>query len=158
MVNNPKAREYGVGQALFSARAAEAPLPLSEANAPIATPQLLNDAFRSYLPGGTGLRFAHGLSPFSIICEGHKQAQQLKTLASKAALVESGASTSLADVTTLTSTDISFPTEAYVGRKALWLVRCRRRLPWPCSRHSRLSKDRSQRNPPLYAPPGSQNG
>ena len=119
LVNTPKARECAVIGALFAERAETSPLPISTANVPLATTRLVDDVFRSYAPGGTGLIFGKGLSPFSIVCEGHKEATQAKALATNAARIESGTSTSLADVQSITTTDIRFPTEAYVAAEKL---------------------------------------
>ena len=124
LVNCPKSREYAVISALFAEQADATDLPISSANAPLATTRLVDDVFRSYVPGGTGLTFGKGLSPFSIVCEGHKEAADAKTLAHNASLVESGTSTSLTDVKTITSNDVRFPTEVYVAVEKLcgWSV------------------------------------
>ena len=73
LVNAPKSREYAVVAALLSKRAEASPLPISAANAPLATTKLVDEVFRSYQPGGIGLTFGKGLTPFAIICEGHKE-------------------------------------------------------------------------------------
>ena len=89
-VNTPKSRECTLIGALFIKRAKAMSLPISSANAPLATTHLVDDVFHSYTPGGMGLTFAKGLSPFSIICEGHKEAAQAKTLTSNTSKIELG--------------------------------------------------------------------
>ena len=53
-------------------------------------------------------------SPFSIICEGHKEITEVHHLVKSAEMVESGSSLTLADASTITSQGICFPTEACV--------------------------------------------
>ena len=124
LVSCPKARECGVVTALFAERAEATPLPVSTANAPLATTSLVNDLFRTYMPGGTGLTFGKGLTPFAIVCEGHKDAEAAKATARKAALVEAGSSTSLSDASSFTTNDVRFPSEVYIAVEKLcgWSV------------------------------------
>ena len=85
---------------LLQERAAASPLNIAHMNCPVATPKLVDDMFRSYQPGGTGLDFGRGLSPFSVICQGHEGIKEIEELTHKASLVESGTSTTLAIRTT----------------------------------------------------------
>ena len=66
-------------------------------NMPIMTPHLLEDVFHSYTPGGTGLEFGRGLSPFAVVCQGHSETKEIERLTRDASLVESGTSTSLSE-------------------------------------------------------------
>ena len=119
LVNCPKSQEYAIIMALFTKRADTMDLPISLANAPLATTCLVDNVFCFYIPGGTGLTFGKGLSPFSIMCEGHKEAADAKTLAHNASFVESGTSTLLSDVKTITSNDVRFLMEVYVTLEKL---------------------------------------
>ena len=120
LVKSPKSREYAVVGALLAERAEASHLPISTANAPIATTRLVDDLFRTYMPGGTGLEFGKGLSPFAIVCEGHREAADLQKLVKGASLVEGGTSVSLEDTNKLISSDIRFPTEVYIAVEKLY--------------------------------------
>ena len=120
LVKCPKSHEYAVVGALLAERAAASGLPVSTTNAPIVTTRLVNDLFRTYMPGGTGLDFGHGLSPFAIVCQGHHEAAGIQKLVKGASLVEGGASVSLDDTNKLVSNDIRFPTEAYIAVEKLY--------------------------------------
>ena len=72
--------------------------------------------FRNYQPGGDGLDFAKGLSPFAIVCPGHEGMAKIQQQVQKASLVESGTSLSLADASSLLADDVLFPTQAVRGR------------------------------------------
>ena len=39
---------------------------------PMASTKMVDQVFRAYQPGGTGLKFGQGLSPFSIVLAGHE--------------------------------------------------------------------------------------
>jgi hypothetical protein len=52
------------------------------------------------------------LTPFPVVCPGHGGAD--------GATLESGNSTNLADIDTLTSVDVRFPSEAYVAAEKLY--------------------------------------
>lgn len=120
LVKAPKNREYSILASMLMDRAVSSPLPLTTASAPLATTRLLDHVFRAYRPGGTGLIFGEGLSPFSIVCEGHKEMAEVKAMVRKAELVESGTSLSLSDADTLTSSDVRFPTEVHVAVEKLY--------------------------------------
>ena len=124
LVKSPKNHECGILNALLSECTEFSLVPLTTAHAPIATTQLIDNVFHSYAPGGTGLIFRQGLSPFSIMCEGHKEIAKVCRLVKSAEMVESGSSLTLADASTLTSQDIWFPTKAYVAVEKLhgWSV------------------------------------
>ena len=87
---------------------------------PIVTPKILDTVFRQHAPGGTGLNFGEGLTPFAIVCEGHKDVAKVKALTKKAAMVEGGSSVSLRDAESLVSLDIRMPTETYVAIEKLF--------------------------------------
>ena len=120
LVKTTKSREYGIVDSMLAERAVASSVPLTVANAPKVTPRLLEDVFRCFKPGGTGLIFGQGLSPFAIVCEGHKEMSEITRSVKKAATVEAGAAVSLADADTITSHDIRFPTDAYVAAEKLY--------------------------------------
>jgi hypothetical protein len=119
-MSNHKSRDYGILAALFVTRAQASDVGITEAAAPIPTTKLVDEVFRSFQVSGTGQSFGQGLTPFAIVCEGHKEAQQVRQMLRKAEMTESGTSVSLADATTLTSSDLRFPTEAYVAMEKLY--------------------------------------
>jgi hypothetical protein len=124
LVKTTKSRECGIVDSMLAERAVASMVPLTAANAPKVTPRLLDDVFRCFKPGGTGLIFGQGLSPFAIICEGHKEMAEIARYVKKASTVESGAAVSLADADSITSHDVRFPTDAYVAAEKLcgWSV------------------------------------
>ena len=63
---------------MFGERAIASTVPLTAANAPLATTKLVDDVFRNFVPAGTGLVFAQGLSPFAIVCEGHAETDSVR--------------------------------------------------------------------------------
>jgi hypothetical protein len=115
-----KGRTYAVLGSLFAQRAEQSPLPVNAATAPMATPKLVDDVFRNYSPGGDGLVFGKGLSPFAIVCSGHAEFQKLQKSIQQAQTVEAGASVSLADVQTLLSDEVRFPTQPFVAVEKLY--------------------------------------
>ena len=115
-----KGRAYGILNSMFAERAQASAVPLTLATAPIATTKMVEEVFRNYMPGGDGLTFAKGLSPFAAVCEGHDGIAQVHSLVQRAQLVETGASVSLADATALTSDDVRFPTQPYVAVEKLY--------------------------------------
>ena len=120
LVKSSKSREYGVVGALLAERANSSVLPIHSSSAPIATTRLVDDLFRTYMPGGTGLDFGKGLSPFAVVCLGHHDAAGVQKLVKGASLVEGGTSVSLDDTNKLISSDIRFPTEVYVATEKLY--------------------------------------
>jgi hypothetical protein len=124
LLKTSKERMYGVLSSLFVQRAEASTLPLSAATAPLATTKLVNDVFRAYMPGGDGLTFAKGLTPFAIVCAGHDGIAQVLKQIQQAQLVEAGSSLTLADASALTADDVRFPTQAFVAVEKLcgWSV------------------------------------
>ena len=55
-----------VNGAMFNERTLACGLSLTQASAPLPAPKLIHNVFRSYAPGGSGLEFGAGLSPFSV--------------------------------------------------------------------------------------------
>ena len=100
--------------AMFNERTLACGLSLTQASAPLPAPKMIHNVFRSYAPGGSGLEFGAGLSPFSIVCEGHQEVDQIKKMIGNASLVEAGSGVTLRDMTTIVSHDTRFPTEPYV--------------------------------------------
>jgi hypothetical protein len=124
LVNAPRGHEYSILNSQFAERAEATDLPITLANAPMATPSLLEQVFRSYQPMGNGLTLGKGLTPFAIVCEGHDEVEHIKELVKKAELVEGSTSVSLSDATSLTTTDIHLPTLVHIAVEKLlgWSV------------------------------------
>jgi len=80
----------------------------------------VEEVFRTYQPSATGVTFAQGLSPFSIVCEGHLEMDAVKKATKQAKLAESGTSLSLADAQTIVATDIRFPTDPQTAAEKLY--------------------------------------
>ena len=116
----PKNRDYGILGNLFAERAVASAVPLTAASAPLATTKLVDDVFRSFRPSGTGLTFGQGLTPFAIVCEGHKEMAEVRKLVKQAELTEAGTSMTLHDAETLTTADVRFPSTAQVGAEKLY--------------------------------------
>jgi hypothetical protein len=101
-------------------RALASPVPLTNGNLPVPTTKLVDEVFRNHQAGSTGLTFGQGLSPFSVVCEGHTEAMSVQNALKKAAAVESGATISLADVESLTTTDVRFPVTPQAAAEKLY--------------------------------------
>ena len=115
-----KSRDYAILSNLFQERCVASVVPLTPANSPLATTTLVDDAFRSFTPAGSGLLFAKGLSPFAIVCEGHQESHELQRLIKQAEVAEAGTTMSLADAERITSTDPKFPTTPYFAGEKMY--------------------------------------
>ena len=115
----PKNRESGILISAFQERTEASPVPLMIANGPIPTTKLQNEVFRNMAPAQTGAVFASGLSPFSMVCEGHSEAQAVTTKVQQAAMAEGGTSLTLADAEKLTASDVRFPTTPQIAAEKL---------------------------------------
>jgi hypothetical protein len=124
LVNAPRGREYSILNCEFAARAAVSPLQVGVASAPLATPTLLDQVFRSHAPMNQGLTLGQGLTPFAIVCEGHDEVEALKSMVNSAAMVEGGATLTLSDAAALTTNDVCLPTVVYLAVEKLkgWSV------------------------------------
>ena len=60
-----KGKDYAILAGQIAARVATSTVPLSAACMPLASTSLVDDVFRSFMPGATGLVFAKGLSPLT---------------------------------------------------------------------------------------------
>ena len=122
--SSKKGTDYAMLGNMFRERAIASTVPLTAANAPLATTKLVDDVFRNFVPAGTGLVFAQGLSPFAIVCEGHKEAHAASLLISRASTVESGTSITLQDAEAITTNEAKFPASAYFAGEKLcgWSV------------------------------------
>ena len=96
----------------FVEQAQRSVVPLNAGCAPMATTKLVDEVFRSFRPGSTGLTFGVGLSPFSIVCEGHSEMAQITKMIKQAELTEAGTSVSLADAERIISSGVRFPSSA----------------------------------------------
>ena len=103
----------------FAERAEQTALSIATINAPLPTPSLVDQVFRSYARGTNGLTLGGGLTPFAIVCDGHSDIADVKALIKKAELVEGGTSMSLNDASTLTSVDAALPTEVFIAIEKL---------------------------------------
>ena len=95
-------------------------MPLTIGKAPTPTTKLVDEVFHSYSISGTGLIFAQGLSPFSMVCEGHVEMDKIRKVVKQAELAEAGSHLSLADASTLTATDVRFATNPQVAAEKLY--------------------------------------
>ena len=120
LARSPKGRDYGILNQMFSERASVSAVPLTQASAPLATTKLVEDVFRNFRVSTTGLAFAEGLSPYSIVCEGHSEMATVRKMIKQAEIAEGGTSVSLADAERLTSSDVRFPTEPQVAAEKLY--------------------------------------
>ena len=105
---------------MFAERAAASTVPLTTAMAPMATTKLVDEVFRSYMPGSDGLTFGKGLSPFAIICPGHDGIAAVQQLIHQAQLVEAGSSVTLSDASALIADDVRFPSAPFVAVEKLY--------------------------------------
>ena len=110
---------HGILNNQFQTRALASRVPLTLASAPLATTKLVDEVFRNYAPGGTGLVFAQGLSPFSVVCEGHAERELVVKKIRQATMAEQGSTLSLSDAESLTSTDVRFAAEPQVAAEKL---------------------------------------
>ena len=111
-----KARDFGIIQAEVEQRVLSGDVPLTMANCPLVTTRLVEEVFRQYQLAHPGLRFARGLSPFSIVCDGHSEQDAVRAALERARLVASGGgSVTLADAESLLTTDVRFPSTGMQG-------------------------------------------
>jgi len=81
----------------------------------------LDQVFRRYQPASpSGMEFGVGLTPFAIICGGHKEMAAVRATIQKATFVEGGASISLADASALVRSDVRMPTDTQVAVDKLY--------------------------------------
>jgi hypothetical protein len=120
LLKTAKGRVYGVLTSLFAQRTQASPVPLIVSSAPLATTKLVDDVFRTYMPGNDGMTFGKGLSPFAIVCEGHDGIALVQKQIQQAQLLEAGTSLSLADASALTAGDVRFPTLPFVAVEKLY--------------------------------------
>ena len=116
-----KSRDYAIIGNLLQERSQQSPVPLTMANAPLATTKLIDDVFRTFRPsGGNGLKFGSHLSPFAIVCEGHAEATAPLELIKTAEVAESSTTVSLDDAKKITTSDVRFPPNAYFAGEKLY--------------------------------------
>ncbi len=119
-----KGRTHGMLNGLFAERSIATDLAITASNAPMATPKLVEDVFRGYQPGGDGITFGKGLSPFAMVCDGHEGMLSIKKNTMRLSMMESGGTITMADADLLVSDDVRFPSEAYPAVEKLnaWSV------------------------------------
>jgi hypothetical protein len=120
LLQTAKGRIYAVLTSLFATRAQASPVPLNVATAPVASIKLVDDVFKCCSPGGDGLTFGKGLSPFAIICPGHEGIEQVHKLIQQAQIVEAGTCTTLANTATIMAEDVCFPMLPFIAVKKLY--------------------------------------
>jgi hypothetical protein len=107
--NTESAREATIIEgALLEART-NSMLPVAEGNAVLVTKHMV-DLFRNHRIYSDGVEFGEGLSPFSIVCQGHPNAQEARRSLEDAGRVERGAALSLADARAIAVSDARMPT------------------------------------------------
>ena len=118
--SSSKSRDYAIIAMQFVDRARLSSVPLNAGCAPMASTKLVDEVFRSFRPAGTGLTFGVGLSPFSIVCEGHAEMALIAKMIKQAELTEAGTSVSLADAERIVASDVRFPSSARVAEEKLY--------------------------------------
>ena len=115
-----KGRDYSILQAAVLQRANASPVPLTSQGAPIVTTKIMDEVFRSFQPGGTGLVFARGLTPFGVVCEGHKEMDLVRRTTKQAEIAETGGHLSLTDAEKMTTTDVRLASDPSVAAQKLY--------------------------------------
>jgi len=89
LAKSPKGSAYGIVGAELQARALDSDLKVDEAAVPLVTPTLLDQVFCRYQPASpSGMEFGVGLTPFAIVCGGHKEMAAVRATIQKATFVE----------------------------------------------------------------------
>ena len=120
LINCPKERRYAVLNAQLLARATASTVPLTASTAPIATTKLVEEVFVSLMPGNSGLKYGSGLSPFAMLCEGHAETDQTRSLLRKAEMVHGGSTITLNDASALITDALKIPSTAQVAAEKLY--------------------------------------
>jgi hypothetical protein len=115
-----KGRVYGMLQSVLNERAEASPVPLTAATAPVATTKLVDEVFRSYMPGDDGSTFGKGLSPFAVVCRGQEGIKVILEQVRQAQMIEGGTSVTLTDANALIAGDVRFPTQPFVAVEKLY--------------------------------------
>ena len=92
-----KAQDYSIIQGLIHVQTNASTIPLPVTCAPVPTTKLVDQVFRNFCPGVSGLVFGQGLSPFSIVCDGQAEVEGVRALIKNAQIAKGGASVSLED-------------------------------------------------------------
>ena len=125
IAKSPKAKDYGIVQSMIDQRIMGLGNRLiSSTNAPIATPTLTDEVFRSFRISDTGQTLGQGLTPFAIVCKGHPEQMAVQRLVQQATLVETGSTVTLRDASSLTSSSVKMPTTPQMAVEKLlgWSV------------------------------------
>ncbi len=115
-----KSQDYSIIQGLIHERTRASPVPLPPTCAPLPTTKLVDEVFRNFCPGGNGLIFGQGLTPFAIVCDGQAEVEEVRQLIKNAEITEGGSSVTLNDAQRLTSSDIRFPAHARAAEEKLY--------------------------------------
>ena len=114
-----KSHDYAIIQGLIQECTQASAVPLPVTCVPLTTTKLVDQVFRNFCPGGSGLVFSQGLFPFSIICDGQAEVEGVRALIKNAQIVEGGASVSLEDAQRITTSDVSFPSNPQSAEEKL---------------------------------------
>ena len=114
-----KGRDYTILNNLLQERAEASSVNLNAASAPLATTGLVDIVFRQFQPANDGATFGRGLSPFAILCLGHREAHDALAKIRRAEIAEGGTSVSLEDAATISTNDALFPSDAYIAGEKL---------------------------------------
>jgi hypothetical protein len=101
-------------------RAFHSPVPLAAGCYPLATTKLVEELFRCFRVVSYNAAFGEGLTPFAIPCQGHAEAKAVTEMSKKAQLAEGSLSISLSDASTLTATDVRYPTTPQIATEKLY--------------------------------------
>lgn len=103
-----KSQHGTIIQALLTALAAASDLPTTDINGPLATVHLI-DLSRTLQIGGVTLQFGEGLTPLSVVVQGHPGLVEAKRQLWDMELVKTGSSLSLADARAVSISDRRMP-------------------------------------------------
>ena len=119
-----KGRDYAILGNLLQERAQASSVNLNSASAPLATTGLVDIVFRQFQPANDGATFGRGLTPFAILCLGHRESHDALSKIRRAEIAEGGTSVSLEDAASISTSDALFPSDAYVAGEKLmgWSV------------------------------------
>ena len=120
LAKGAKGRDYAIITSQVQARVNASGLPLTLHSAPIATTKIVEEVFRNLEPTASGFEFAKGLTPFSMICVGHKEAAKAQERCRSVGLAEQGASLTIADAQSVITTDVLFPVTGHACSQKLY--------------------------------------
>jgi hypothetical protein len=120
IASQPRGNAHSILASDMETRAFHSPVPLAPGCYPLATTKLVEELFRSFRVASYNAAFGEGLTPFAIPCQGHAEAKAVTEMSKKAQLAEGSLSISLSDASTLTATDVRYPTTAQIATEKLY--------------------------------------